>query len=169
MQSFFTIEIDQRYHISSTTQSSDTSSVLNTSLGASFISIGGVSSTFSIITDPSSSSGATKPTRLYGGDKYKNRLKAILVECRKIDPLLPTWDSLVMGSNHFIDKYGFKYNKNNEAILFQYLCQQLSIFFDNQPNFREDKFWQSKIKEWRIKFVKTNEVKQIVRNGIPSR
>jgi hypothetical protein len=148
LQSFFSVEMDNhKYRINSA------ESV--TSNPGSFLSAGGVSSSFSVVPDMSANGASGKPSTLYGGDKYKNRLRGILEECRRIDPMLPTWDSLLVGNGLFIDKYGFKYDKSNEAIVFQYLCEQLAGFFDNQPNLREDKFWRSLIKEWRVKFVKT--------------
>ena len=69
-----------------------------------------------------------------------------------------------MGNDQFIDKYGFSYDRNNELVLFQYVCIQLSIFFDNQPNFREDKFWKSKIREWKKNFIKTVSFTKLLKN-----
>lgn len=102
--------------------------------------------------------------------------------------MLPSWESLISGTDQFVDKYGFKYEKNNEKALLQYVCQQLSIFFDNQPCFFEDKYWRDKIRQWRKSFFLTvsiiqlswpqkincyldlqKEMKNVMRNGLPTR
>lgn len=86
--------------------------------------------------------------------KHKKRLRDLLDECRLKDPTLPSWDSLI-GDGTFVDKYGFKYDKNNESNLFHYVCQQLNMFFDNQANYLEEKVWKNRIKEWKSNFVVT--------------
>lgn len=84
--------------------------------------------------------------------QHKDRLKQLLEESRAKDPSLPSWESL-LGKGCYIDKYGFKYDKENEAVLLQYVCQQLNIFYENQPKNIEDTLW--KIEELKMNFVVT--------------
>jgi hypothetical protein len=67
------------------------------------------------------------------------------------DPALPSWE-ILMAEGFFVDTYGFKYEHKNETILFHYICQQLSMFYDEQPKIVEDKIWIERVKEWKSKF-----------------
>ena len=64
---------------------------------------------------------------------------------------MPSWE-ILMNEGFFIDKYGFKYDHKNESILLHYICQQLSMFYDEQPKVLEDKIWKARIKQWKHKF-----------------
>lgn len=155
LQSFLAITIDQ-----------SSSSLNSCGTGAGAIGGGGDNvslSNFSVCSGSSSTRGGStssaKSVKLFGGDKHKKRLRDLLEECRQKDPTLPTWDSLV-GDGTFVDKYGFKYNKSNESNVFHYVCHQLNMFFDNHLNHVEEKFWKTKLKEWKNGFVLTVPNKQ---------
>jgi hypothetical protein len=115
----------------------------------------------------------------------------MLDECRQIDPSLPTWNYLFNSQfnntnedndshkSYFVDKFGFKYDRNNETMLCQFLCQQLITFYEddannnhssssnlnrNNLNFlynsgQENSFWRSVIKQWNSKLNLTINVK----------
>ena len=86
--------------------------------------------------------------------KHKERLKYLLEESRKNDPSLPSWQSL-LGKGSYVDKYGFKYDKENEALLMQYLCHQLNLFYDRYPKLNEEMTWRYSISELQKTFIKT--------------
>ena len=64
---------------------------------------------------------------------------------------MPSWD-ILMNEGCFVDTYGFKYDHKNDSVLFHYICQQLIMFYDEQPKIIEDKFWLENIKKWNYKF-----------------
>ena len=86
--------------------------------------------------------------------KHKNRLKSLLEESRKSDPSLPSWESL-SGMGSYVDNYGFKYDKENDSILMQYVCQQLNLFYDRYPKMNEEVAWRTTILRLEDKFSKT--------------
>lgn len=61
----------------------------------------------------------------------------------------------LLGKGPYVDKYGFKYDRDNESVLLQYVCQQLNLFYDNHPKFNEDATWKAKIKDLKQNFIKT--------------
>ena len=78
----------------------------------------------------------------------------MLDESRKNDPSLPSWESL-LGRGAYVDKYGFKYDKENEALLLQYVCQQLNLFYDRYPNINEEIVWRKTLIDLQKSFIKT--------------
>ena len=79
----------------------------------------------------------------------------MLEESRKVDPSLPSWESL-SNEGIFIDKYGFKYNKKNDIDLMHFVCIQLNIFYSGQHvNDLADQTLKMNIKDWKINFTIT--------------
>ena len=91
----------------------------------------------------------------------------LLNESRKIDPSLPSWDSL-LENEYFIDKFGFKYEKNSELHHVHYICQQLSIFYSTQPNIIEEDLLRNRLRTWKESFKRDEEMKHLLRSGIAS-
>ncbi len=83
--------------------------------------------------------------------KHKIRLENMLEECRKIEPGLPSWNSLST-AKCFIDDYGFKYEKKNEFVFLHYVCQQLNSFYINQSKLEQNELWESRVNAWQRSF-----------------
>jgi len=78
----------------------------------------------------------------------------MLDDCRKIEPALPSWNSL-LAAECFIDDYGFKYEKKNEFVFLHYVCQQLNSFYVNQSKLEQNELWQSRVNAWQASFTIT--------------
>jgi len=99
--------------------------------------------------------------------QHIERIKTLLDDSRKIDPTLPSWDSLLK-NEYFIDKFGFKYEKKSELHHLHYICQQLSTFYSTQPNIIEEDLLRSRLRSWKSSFKKDDEIKHLLRSGMAS-
>ncbi|XP_052789974.1 uncharacterized protein LOC128224223 isoform X2 [Mya arenaria] len=108
---------------------------------------------------------------LYGGDKHKKRVQSLLEEARKINPRLPTYDSLANNEVH-VDGYGFKHVYTNTGLLLHYLCTELTHHYLIQAGVYEEhqKRWTIFMRQHGKDPVKSlPELKTLCRAGIPDR
>ncbi|KAH3798475.1 hypothetical protein DPMN_152074 [Dreissena polymorpha] len=125
----------------------------------------------SCIRNPGDESSEDVELCLYGGDKHKNRVRGLLEEARKINPRLPTYDSLANNEVH-VDVYGFKHLYTNTGLLLHYLCTELSHHYLMQAGVYEEhqKRWTSFMRHHRKNPTKSmTELKELCRGGIPDR
>ncbi|KAL4219569.1 hypothetical protein ACF0H5_022143 [Mactra antiquata] len=108
---------------------------------------------------------------LYGGDKHKKRIQTLLEEARKINPSLPTYDSLMNREVH-VDAYGFKHVYTNTGLVLHYLCTELTHHFLVQAGVFEEhqKKWTSFMRQHgKHPLQCRSELKTLCRGGIPDR
>ncbi|XP_060562937.1 uncharacterized protein LOC132722444 [Ruditapes philippinarum] len=108
---------------------------------------------------------------LYGGDKHKKRVQVLLEEARKINPRLPTYESLANNEVH-VDVYGFKHVYTNTGLLLHYLCTELTYHYLVQAGVYEDhqKRWTMFMRQHGKDPVSClTELKPLCRGGIPDR
>ncbi|XP_025114538.1 uncharacterized protein LOC112576362 isoform X3 [Pomacea canaliculata] len=106
---------------------------------------------------------------LYGGDRHKNKVRALLEEARKINPSLPTYENLAAGEVH-VDYYGFKHQFQDSGLLLHYLCQELTQHYLTQASAHEQHYhrWHNYLRT-NAKCIMKNrkELKELCRAGIP--
>lgn len=108
---------------------------------------------------------------LYGGDKHKKRVQALLEEARKINPRLPTYESLASNEVH-VDAYGFKHIYTNTGLLLHYLCTELTHHYLIQAGVYEEhqKKWTAFMRQHgKQPMMCVSELKPLCRGGIPDR
>ncbi|XP_053380466.1 uncharacterized protein LOC123534907 isoform X2 [Mercenaria mercenaria] len=108
---------------------------------------------------------------LYGGDKHKKRVQTLLQEARKINPRLPTYESLANNEVH-VDAYGFKHVYTNTGLLLHYLCTELTYHYLVQAGVYEEhqKKWTMFMRQHgKDPMACLTELKPLCRGGIPDR
>ena len=50
--------------------------------------------------------------------------------------------------NFLVDNYGFKYDRENETSVLNFMCQKLVNYYDYDSKLIHDNFWSMKLKEW---------------------
>ncbi|KAJ8300668.1 hypothetical protein KUTeg_022187 [Tegillarca granosa] len=108
---------------------------------------------------------------LYGGDRHKKRIKSMLDEARRVNPSLPTYESLSNGEVH-VDAYGFKHVFSDNGLMLHYLCMELTQHYTMQAGTYEEhqRRWTYFMRQ-HGKCVTNNykELKHLCRAGIPDR
>ncbi|CAC5367350.1 TBC1D2B [Mytilus coruscus] len=108
---------------------------------------------------------------LFGGDRHKIRIKRLLEEARRINPGLPTYESLSNQEVH-VDSYGFRHKFEDQSLLLHYLCQELAQHYLSQAGTYEEhqKRWTHFMRQ-HGKSVASHpkELKPLCRGGIPDR
>lgn len=106
---------------------------------------------------------------LYGGTRHKERVLQLLEEARKINPSLPTYDSLCK-PQCYVDYLGFRHSYNDDGYILHYICRQLHIHYNTQlPSYSQNLVsWKRYLRQNNEDFVRTKELKSLVRSGIPS-
>uniref|UniRef100_A0A914W7I3 Rab-GAP TBC domain-containing protein n=1 Tax=Plectus sambesii TaxID=2011161 RepID=A0A914W7I3_9BILA len=107
--------------------------------------------------------------KLFGGDVHKKRVCQLLDEARRIDPTLPTFDSLTSGNSH-VDLYGFRHSYAEESLALHYICTQLHQHYQSQLTAQQQHRhrWKLYLAQSKNIFINNKETRALVRNGIPS-
>ncbi|XP_021357404.1 uncharacterized protein LOC110452957 isoform X2 [Mizuhopecten yessoensis] len=108
---------------------------------------------------------------LFGGDRHKNRIIKLLEDARKMNPSLPTYESLNSGEIH-VDAYGFKHVFEDQGLLLHYLCQELTHHYILQAGSYEDhhRKWTHFMRQHGKSITNHyKELKILCRGGIPDR
>ncbi|XP_067140902.1 uncharacterized protein [Centruroides vittatus] len=106
---------------------------------------------------------------LYGGATHKRRVLQLLEEVRRINPSLPTYESLCK-PQCYIDNLGFRHSYQDDGYVLHYICRQLHIHYNTQlPTYSHNlASWKKYLRQNNEDFVRTKELKVLVRSGIPS-
>ncbi|XP_052092597.1 uncharacterized protein LOC127729029 isoform X4 [Mytilus californianus] len=108
---------------------------------------------------------------LFGGDRHKIRIKRLLEEARRINPGLPTYESLSNQEVH-VDSYGFRHKFEDQSLLLHYLCQELAQHYLSQAGTYEEhqKRWTHFMRQHGKSIAShPKELKPLCRGGIPDR
>ncbi|XP_078325499.1 uncharacterized protein LOC111124243 isoform X7 [Crassostrea virginica] len=110
---------------------------------------------------------------LFGGDRHTKKIQKLLEEARRVNPSLPTYESLANGEVH-VDSYGFRhvFEDTSNGLLLHYLCQELTLHYLMQAGSYEEhqKKWTQFMRlHGKSMANHLKDMKSLCRGGIPDR
>lgn len=112
--------------------------------------------------------GEAATLRLFGGDVHRARVVGLVAEARRVDPTLPTLDSVTSDASH-VDVYGFRHAFGaEEELALHYLCTQLHLHYQAGLESQHKARWKAYLGRAKTMLVNSEETRRLVRAGIPS-
>ncbi|KAG8201288.1 hypothetical protein JTE90_016771 [Oedothorax gibbosus] len=102
---------------------------------------------------------------LYGGNRHKERVVALLEEARRINPTLPVYENLSRGLPH-VDSLGFRHAFSDESLTLHYICRQLHLHYSAVGQHQHHQHWKRHLRH-NPALEPSKELKGLVRAGVP--